>query len=206
MPFVQKMIALFLGRYKLRQSCYYRSFPKSVTNSCNPANLGDMVREISAGGVVVRRLSGLWNIAAIEPRREHEPAGPRAKKKSPSALLALPKGLVDAGEKAAQTALREVREETGVSATLVTKLRDIRYFYVRSWGDQQRVFKIVTFYLLQYQSGQIDDISPEMRIEVERALWVPLEEALTRLSYRSERDVVRSAHEYLTAHPELATA
>ena len=64
--------------------------------------------------------------------------------------MALPKGLVDAGEKPDQTALREVREETGLTATLVTKLIDIKYVYVRSWGDKQRVFKIVSFYLLRY--------------------------------------------------------
>ncbi len=143
-------------------------------------------------------------MAAIEPRREAPATRPGAKKKSPSTLLALPKGLVDPGEKAAETAVREVREETGVTARLVTKLRDIKYFYVRSWGDRQRVFKIVSFYLLQYDSGTIDDISPDMRIEVERALWVPLDQAATRLSYRSEREVVKLAQEYLESHPGLA--
>lgn len=162
-----------------------------------------MVREISAGGVVLRRISGAWHIAVIEPRRDPAPTPSTAKKKSPSSLLALPKGLVDAGEKADQTAVREVREETGITATLVTKLSDIKYFYVRSWGDKERVFKIVSFYLLRYESGQIDEISPDMRIEVQRALWLPLEEALTKLSYRSERDVVRRAQEYLTTHPEV---
>lgn len=163
-----------------------------------------MVREVSAGGVVVRRLDGVWNIAAIEPKREPATASSGAKKKSPSTLLALPKGLVDPGEKADQTALREVREETGVAATLVAKLRDIKYFYVRSWGDRERVFKIVSFYLLQYASGTIDDISPDMRIEVQRALWMPLEQAPKLLTYRSEREVVKLAQDYLHSHPELS--
>jgi 8-oxo-dGTP pyrophosphatase MutT (NUDIX family) len=162
-----------------------------------------MVREVSAGGVVVRQVDGIWNIAAIEPQREPATGGPGAKKKSPSTLLALPKGLVDPGEKAAETALREVREETGVEATLITKLRDIKYFYVRSWGDRQRVFKIVSFYLLQYDSGTIDDITPDMRIEVQRAIWVPLDQAPKRLTYRSEREVVKLAQDYLTSQPEL---
>src|SRR5215469_13398733 len=165
-----------------------------------------MVREISAGGVVVRCVAGAWNFAAIQPRRELLSAAPGAKKKSPGGLLALPKGLVDPGEKPDQTALREVREETGVTASVITKLRDIKYFYVRSWGDGERVFKIVSFYLLQYESGRIDDISQEMRVEVHSALWVPLEEASVRLSYKSERDVVRQALAYLESHPELATA
>ena len=163
-----------------------------------------MVREVSAGGVVVRQMDGVWNIAAIEPQREDTTGSPGAKKKSPPTLLALPKGLVDPGEKPAQTAVREVREETGVVATMITKLRDIKYFYVRSWGDRERVFKIVTFYLLQYDSGTIDDISPGMRIEVQRALWVPLDQAPKRLTYRSEREVVKLAQDYLKSHPELS--
>ena len=165
-----------------------------------------MVREVSAGGVVVRRVDGVWNIAAIEPQREPASAGASAKKKSPSTLLALPKGLVDPGEKADQTAVREVFEETGISGKLVTKLRDIKYFYVRSWGDRERVFKIVSFYLLQYDSGTIDDISPDMRIEVQRALWIPLDQAPRQLTYRSEREVVKLAQEYLKTHPELISA
>ena len=165
-----------------------------------------MVREVSAGGVVVRRVAGVWNIAAIEPQREPAGSTAGAKKKLRSTLLALPKGLVDPGEKAAETAVREVREETGVTAKLVTKLRDIKYFYVRSWGDRQRVFKIVSFYLLQYDSGTIDDISPDMRVEVKRAVWIPLDQVTKRLSYRSEREVVKLAQEYLESHPdELAT-
>ena len=141
--------------------------------------------------------------AVIEPRREPALDSPTRKTKSQSPVLALPKGLVDAGEKPDQTALREVREETGVTATLITKLTDIKYFYVRSWGDKQRVFKIVSFYLLRYESGRIDDISPDMRIEVKRALWLLLEEAPKQLAYRSEREVVRQAQEYLDSHPEV---
>ena len=162
-----------------------------------------MVREISAGGVVVQPGAAGWQVAVIEPQRE--PSAPTAsvKKRSQKVTLALPKGLVDAGEQPIQTAVREVFEETGLAATLVTKLADIKYVYVRSWGDQQRVFKIVSFYLLRYQSGRIDDITSDMRIEVKRALWIPLEEALRKLAYRGERDVVRRALEYLKSHTEV---
>jgi 8-oxo-dGTP pyrophosphatase MutT (NUDIX family) len=118
-------------------------------------------------------------------------------------LLALPKGLVDPGEKPEQTAIREVREETGITATVISKLTDIKYVYVRSWGDKERVFKIVSFYLLRYQSGNIDEISPEMRIEVKQARWIPLAEAARALAYRGERDVVSRALEYLKSHPEV---
>ncbi len=141
-------------------------------------------------------------MAAIEPQKEVSGRA-TAKKKSQKVLLALPKGLVDRGETPQQTALREVREETGLAATPVTKLADIKYVYVRSWGDKARVFKIVSFYLLQYQSGQIDDIKPEMRLEVKRALWLPLEDAAQQLAYRGEQEVVGKAQQYLRSHPKL---
>ncbi len=164
-----------------------------------------MVREISAGGVVVRKTDNGWSVAVIEPQREAFVVT-TSKKKSPQKeklVLALPKGLVDPGEKPEQTAIREVQEETGVTGTIVAKLTDIKYVYVRTWGDKQRVFKIVSFYLLSYDTGRIDDVSTEMRIEVKRAQWLPLEEAVRKLSYKGERDVVKLAEKYLQGHPEF---
>ena len=80
-------------------------------------------------------------------------------------VVCLPKGLVDPGEKPLEAALREVREETGITAVSITKLGDSKYAYVRSWSDGEKVFKIVSFYLLRYESGRIDDVSDAMRIE-----------------------------------------
>ena len=165
-----------------------------------------MLREISAGGVVVRHKDGEWWMAAIElptePDSKPDPTR-RAVKPKTKTVLCLPKGLVDPGEKALEAALREVREETGVTASLVIKLADIKYVYVRTWGDGERVFKIVTFYLLKYESGRIDDISDDMRIEVARAKWVRLEDAPILLAYRGEKQMARKALEYIKAHPEL---
>jgi 8-oxo-dGTP pyrophosphatase MutT (NUDIX family) len=183
----------------------YQSEPLLVTNSCVSDSLGGMVREISAGGVVVRKMAAGWEMAAIEPQKEPSavPATGARKKTSQKMLLALPKGLVDPGERPEQAAVREVAEETGVTAALVTKLGDIKYAYVRTWGGRERVFKIVSFYLFRYQSGEIDEIAPEMRIEVKRALWIPLGAAVNKLAYRGEKDMVRRAQAYLQAHPEL---
>ena len=85
-------------------------------------------------------------------------AAKRAVRPKNKPVLCLPKGLVDPGEKPLEAALREVREETGITAVPITKLGDSKYVYVRSWGDGERVFKIVSFYLLRYESGRIDNI------------------------------------------------
>jgi 8-oxo-dGTP pyrophosphatase MutT (NUDIX family) len=170
-----------------------------------------MVREISAGGVVIRKRDDAWWMAAIEPPDESErPPASRAGTSRNSTLarkskpiLALPKGLVDPEEKPIQTAVREVYEETGVTADVVAKLDDIKYVYSRSWGDGQRVFKIVSFYLMRYRSGRINHIAPEMRIEVARARWVPLQDAPKVLAYKGEKQMAQRALEYVAAHSEL---
>jgi 8-oxo-dGTP pyrophosphatase MutT (NUDIX family) len=166
-----------------------------------------MVREISAGGVVIRKKDdGLW-MAAIELPPEVPAAAPdptqRAVRSKPKAVLCLPKGLVDPGEKALDAALREVREETGITAVPITKLGDSKYVYVRSWSDGERVFKIVSFYLLRYESGRIDNIADDMRVEVARAKWVRLEDAPKLLAYGGEKQMARKALLYLETHAEL---
>ena len=160
-----------------------------------------MTREISSGGVVLRQISGIWHVALIEPQKnETEKENPKPVKtprKRSLAVLALPKGLVDPGEKPPATAVREVFEETGVVAEPVTKLADNKYVYVRKWGDGARVFKIVSFYLMRYVSGEINNLAADMRIEVARALWVPLAEAASQLAYSNERKVLRQAQDHL---------
>jgi 8-oxo-dGTP pyrophosphatase MutT (NUDIX family) len=155
-----------------------------------------MAREFSAGGVLIRWRKGRWWMAAIEPQGRTEAAGPGKE------TLTLPKGLIDPGEKPEQTALREIHEETGAVGELVTKLKDIKYFYVRNWGDGARVFKVVSFFLVLYRSGKLGNITPEMRKEVRRAIWLPLDDC-ERLSYKGEREAALAAREYVATHPEL---
>jgi len=133
----------------------------------------------------VRRVRGRWVLAGIRP------AG-----KKPG-IWALPKGLIGAGEKPEEAALREVAEETGVEARLVTKLGDIRYVY--TWAGE-RVFKVVSFYLLRYRRGRLGQIAPEQEIEVAEARWLPLDEAPKLLAYRGEREMAENALAYIREH------
>jgi 8-oxo-dGTP pyrophosphatase MutT (NUDIX family) len=140
-------------------------------------------REFSAGGVVVRKTRGRTMLAAITPRGK------------PEGFWALPKGNIDPGESPAETAVREVREETGIEARLVEKLGDVRYVYTRRGG--LRVFKVVSFFLLRAGSGRIGEIDESMRIEVAEARWLPLEDAPRLLAYRGEREMAAKALERL---------
>jgi len=152
-----------------------------------------IAREFSAGALVLRHMQGKWWVAVIEPGRHGEPEDRKD-------VIALPKGNVDAGEKPEQTARREVLEETGIQARLITKLISIRYVYARKWAGGEKIFKVVTFFLMRYQSGRIGQIRDEMKHEVRRAYWLPLAEASEKLSYKGERDVAQKALEYVNSH------
>ena len=103
-----------------------------------------------------------------------------------SKVLALPKGHPEQGESAADAALREVREEAGVDARLVEQLGDVRYWYMR---DGRRIAKVVSFFLLEYLSGEVTDHDRE----VEHARWLALERAGRELTYKGERDMASRA-------------
>ena len=137
-----------------------------------------MPREFSAGGILVRRMRGRWWLAAIRPRGK------------PEGVWALPKGLIDAGERPAETALREVHEETGCEGVLESKLGDVKYVY--TWGGE-RIFKIVSFYLVRWRRGRLGAIEPAMRREVAEARWLPLDEAPRLLAYKGEREMAAKA-------------
>ena len=143
-----------------------------------------MRREFSAGGVVVRRMHGRWWAAVVRPRREADRP----------VVWALPKGLIDAGERGVETAVREVYEETGLSAIVERKLGDVRYVY--TW-DGERVFKVVSFFLLRATGGRIGHLPPGMEIEVAEARWVPLDDAPALLAYGGEKQMAARAADVL---------
>ncbi len=136
----------------------------------------------------MRTIRGRPMLAAIRPRGRER-------------IWALPKGHIDAGESAADTAMREVREETGVEGRLVEKLGDVRYVYTASWegGSGERIFKVVSFFLLRAGRGRIGQIDEAMRIEVAEARWLALDEAPRLLSYDGERKMAAKALERIGA-------
>jgi 8-oxo-dGTP pyrophosphatase MutT (NUDIX family) len=139
-------------------------------------------REFSAGVVLARRMHGRTWFAAVRPQGKRE------------GVWALPKGLIGPGEKAAETALREGFEETGVDGRLVSKLGDIRYVY--TWRGE-RVFKVVSFFLARAGRGRIGELPAGMEIEVAEARWLPLEDAARVLAYGGEREMAEKAREML---------
>lgn len=129
--------------------------------------------EVSAGGVVYKRTENGLEVLICKDAGYHR--------------WVLPKGLVNPGETFEQTAVREVREETGVHARLIVTLGDPEQYVYTARGV--RVYKSVHYFLLEYESGTIDDHDHEM----EDVRWVTFEVALQMLAYDGAKNVLRRA-------------
>jgi 8-oxo-dGTP pyrophosphatase MutT (NUDIX family) len=130
-----------------------------------------MLREFSAGGVVI----GDAQLAVIRPQGR------------PPGHWALPKGAIDPGESGVDAAVREVFEETGLVAEPVRKLEPVKYVYQR---DGERIFKVVTFWVMAPVGGELGAIADAMRVEVAETAWIPLADAPRLLAYRGEKRMV----------------
>jgi 8-oxo-dGTP pyrophosphatase MutT (NUDIX family) len=129
------------------------------------------VRETSAGGLVVDRL-GAATLGALIGRIDR-----RGRLE-----WVLPKGHVEPGESPEQTAVREVREETGLEARVVSLLGPIQYWFV---ADDH--------YLLEATGGALGTED----VEVSEVAWVPLDELVARMRYASERRLLERLPELL---------
>jgi 8-oxo-dGTP pyrophosphatase MutT (NUDIX family) len=136
--------------------------------------------DVSAGGVIYRTENNEVMVCLI--------------KTPPNGDWQLPKGLVDDNESFEQTALREVKEETGLEGTLEGRIDSIDYWFWQEEGDEKiRHHKTVYFFLLKYITGVTEDHDDE----VQEAVWMPLTKALSTLSFDGERAILRKAEEML---------
>lgn len=128
---------------------------------------------VSSGGVIFRTVKGEFEVALISKGR----------------LWCLPKGLIEAGETAEKTALREVREETGLEGEVLKKIGKIHYDFIK----EKHFYKTVHFYLLKYITGSTDDHD----FEVDTVKWFPISEGLRILTYPNEKRILKKANAML---------
>ena len=145
-----------------------------------------MLREVSAGGVIYRERGTGVEVCLILRR-----SGKRR-------IWGLPKGHVEAGERLPDTAIREIREETGLLGRVVNKLGAIAYWFLTPEDPpaegRVRHEKIVHFYLAKYVTGS----TRSHDAEVDEARWWPVEPARKRLTYPNERKILDKAIKAVT--------
>lgn len=144
-----------------------------------------MKRQFSAGGAVFKKVHSLdktgdilWLVIK-----------PRPSKEFPKERYQLPKGLLEEKEKTENAALREVFEETGIKGEIVRKIADSRYVFSLKG---EKIFKVVSYYLMKYLDGE-----PKENEEVEKIFWLPFFEASNKLTYSSDKQILKKASEML---------
>ncbi|MBO0866053.1 MAG: NUDIX hydrolase [Mycobacterium sp.] len=140
------------------------------------------VHETSAGGLVIDGIEG--------PREDQVAALIGRVDRRGRVLWSLPKGHIELGETAEQTAIREVAEETGIQGSVLAALGSIDYWFVT---DGRRVHKTVHHYLMRCSGGELSDHD----VEVAEVAWVPLPELPARLAYADERRLAEVADELI---------
>lgn len=134
------------------------------------------IEQESAGGVAVRTIDGSKRTVLIRTSSEGR--------------WQLPKGIIDPGETPEIAAMREVREEAGITCEILQPIDVIEYWFFGNYdGTRKRYHKKVHFFLMRYISGSIDDHDHE----VVEARWVTFDEAVSMLHFKTEKDLVSKA-------------
>jgi 8-oxo-dGTP pyrophosphatase MutT (NUDIX family) len=147
-----------------------------MSSTPNPNPNRATISEISAGGVVYRRVGDTYEIVAVHRNRHTD--------------WSLPKGHIEKGETPEQAALREVKEETGLDARIVAELGEVVYFYRRPGG---LIRKVVYHFLMEHTGGEFGP--PNW--EVDEVRWIDIDQADTLLTYKNDQGTVRKAKERL---------
>jgi 8-oxo-dGTP pyrophosphatase MutT (NUDIX family) len=135
--------------------------------------------QVSSGGIVFRRKGDIIEIATVSVKG--------------GSVWCLPKGVIDKGESAEETALREVEEETGLKGRIIEKLGKITYWYYLK-EENVKCKKTVHFFLMEYESGDISNHN----WEVDSVSWFPIDEAIKRATYKGEKEMIEKAKKKLT--------
>jgi 8-oxo-dGTP pyrophosphatase MutT (NUDIX family) len=134
--------------------------------------------QVSSGGVIFRRNRDIIEIAMISLKG--------------GSVWCLPKGVIDKGESAEETALREVKEETGLKGRIIERLGKITYWYYLK-EENVKYKKTVHFFLMEYESGDISNHD----WEVDSVSWFPINEAIKKAIYKGEKEMMEKAKKRL---------
>lgn len=141
----------------------------------------------SAGGIIYKKTGAIIEVALISTKS--------------GTVWTLPKGIIDRDESAEMAAVREILEETGLSGNIICSIGEKSYWFFLK-DENAKCKKTVTYFLLEYASGEISSLSPE----VDEAGWFPIDQAITMLTYGSDREILHSAKEKIDQDVENSSS
>ena len=167
-----------------------------MSQFCGGAIQKRSLRQVSSGGIVFKRSLTDIRICLIARQSVKRRIAALSSGTARSArrwtngtvVWCLPKGHVERKESFEEAALREVKEETGISGRVLAPLGFIRYAFF-DLEAKRRIFKTVYFFLLRYLNGKLSDHDEE----VECAKWFSIPQAIKRIEYPTERKILRKA-------------